>query len=116
MEQRKIQKSDLSNDGFVRDPKRAALLERWNKWIPQKEASGRMNSYSKYCLAQLFENQLGELKQFKEKHMLGEDTTTVNTAPFIKYTFPLLRRVWPSLIAPEIVSVQPGLVQGLIFA
>lgn len=111
MEQRKIQdKSDLSNDGFVRDPKRAALVERWNKWMPQKNTSGQplnMNSYNKWCLAQLFENQLQELKSFKEKHMLGEDTTTVNTAPFIKYTFPLLRRVWPSLIAPEIVSVQP---------
>lgn len=100
MEQRNIQdKSDLSNDGFIRDPKRAALIERWNKWIPQKATSGRplnMNSYNKYCMAQLFENQLQELKSFKEKHMLGEDTTTVNTAPFIKYTFPLLRRVWPS--------------------
>jgi len=112
MEQRKLQemKSDLSNEGFVRNPQRAALVERWNKWMPQKDAHGRaldMNPYRKYCLAQLFENQLGELKQFREKHLLGEDTTTVNSAPFIKYTFPLLRRVWPSLIAPEIVGIQP---------
>lgn len=112
MEQRKLQemRGDLSNEGFVRNPARAALIERWNKWIPTKDQNGRtvsMNPYNKYCLAQLFENQLSELKQFKEKHVLGEDTTTVNTAPFIKYTFPLLRRVWPSLIAPEIVSVQP---------
>jgi hypothetical protein len=112
MEQRKLteMKSDLSNEGFVKNAQRAALIERWNKWIPTKDGQGhdmKMNSYSKYCLSQLFENQLGELKQFREKHMLGEDTTTVNTAPFIKYTFPLLRRVWPSLIAPEIVSIQP---------
>lgn len=112
MEQRQIKesKADLSNAGFVRDPKRAALVERWSKYMPTQDAQGRalrMDPYKQYCLAQLFENQLGELKQFKEKHLLGEDTTTVNTAPFIKYTFPMLRRVWPSLIAPEIVSVQP---------
>jgi hypothetical protein len=112
MEQRQINevKSDLSGEGFARNPQRAAMIERWNKWIPTKDAAGRdlkMDPYRRYCLAQLFENQLSELKNFKEKHVLGEDTTTVNTAPFIKYTFPLLRRVWPSLIAPEIVSVQP---------
>ena len=112
MEQRKLQemKSDLSPEGFAKNPMRAALIERWNKWIPQKDQFGRpmaMDAYKKYCLAQLFENQLAEVKTFKEKHILGEDTTTANTAPFIKYTFPLLRRVWPSLIAPEIVSVQP---------
>lgn len=112
MEQRQLQemKSDLSPEGYIRNPQRAALVERWNKWIPQKDQHGRavaMDGYKKYCLAQLFENQLQELKTFREKHVLGEDTTTVNTAPFIKYTFPLLRRVWPSLIAPEIVSVQP---------
>jgi Major capsid protein Gp23 len=106
MEQRKLEemKSDLSPEGFVRNPQRRALIERWQKWIPQKLAK---NPYQQWVLSQLYENQLGELKAFKEKHVLGEDTTTVNTAPFIKYTFPLLRRVWPSLIAPEIVSVQP---------
>ena len=105
MEQRKVEelKSDLTPEGFVRNPARKALVERWKKWIPQKS----MNLHNQWCLAQLYENQLTELKGFKEKHMIGEDTTTVNTAPFIKYTFPLLRRVWPSLIAPEIVSIQP---------
>lgn len=105
MEQRQLQemKSDLSSEGFVRNPQRRALIERWNKWIPGKVK----DQYQRYCLAQLYENQLQELNTFKQKHVLGEDTTTTNTAPFIKYTFPLLRRVWPSLIAPEIVSVQP---------
>jgi len=105
MEQRNLQemKNDLSADSFVKSPQRRQLIERWNKWIP----AGVKNEYQKYCLATLFENQLTELKQFKEKHLMGEDTTTANTAPFIKYTFPLLRRVWPALIAPEIVSVQP---------
>jgi hypothetical protein len=101
MEQRQVElKSGLSNEGFVQNSQRAALIEKWNKWIPTHNTQGHkipMDGYRKYCLAQLFENQLKELKDFREKHVLGEDTTTVNTAPFIKYTFPLLRRVWPEL-------------------
>lgn len=110
MEQRQLKESTLSMDGFAKDPARRALVERWNKWMPSKDAFGRslkMGAHNQWALAQLFENQLKELKAFKEKHVLGEDTTTSNTAPFIKYTFPILRRVWPSLIAPEIISVQP---------
>lgn len=105
MEQRQLteMKQGLAADGFLKSPQRKALIERWGGHIPTEVK----NEYSKYCLAQLFENQLTELKSFKEKHLLGEDTTTTNTAPFIKYTFPMLRRVWPALIAPEIVSVQP---------
>lgn len=108
MEQRQaleqMKGGDLSPEGFIKNPARRGLIERWKKWIP---AEKKMGAYSQWALAQLYENQLSELKAFKDKHMLGEDTTTVNTAPFIKYTFPLLRRVWPSLIAPEIVSIQP---------
>lgn len=105
MEQRNMMEnvSDLSAEGFVKNQARRALIERWQKWIPAKVK----DAHQKWVMAQLFENQLGEIKQFKEKHLIGEDTTTANTAPFIKYTFPLLRRVFPSLIAPEIVSVQP---------
>jgi len=105
MEQRQLNemKSELSSDSFLKSPQRKALIERWQKHIP----ATIKGEYNKYVLASLYENQLNELKQFKDKHMIGEDTTTSNTAPFIKYTFPLLRRVWPSLIAPEIVSVQP---------
>ena len=91
---------------FLADPKKKALIEKWQKWIPQKNGRA-LSRYDQWVVAQLFENQLGDLKSFKEKHMLSEDTSTANTAPFVKYTFPLLRRVWPSLIAPEIVSVQP---------
>lgn len=110
MEQRKIQEAKGLGESFGKNAQREALVNRWNKWIPTQDGKGRplgLDFHGKYCLAQLYENQLRELKDFRDKHVLGEDTTTVNTAPFIKYTFPLLRRVWPSLIAPEIVSVQP---------
>ena len=76
MEQRKLQemRSDLQPENFVKSPQRKALIERWSKWIPAKVT----NPYQKYCLAQLFENQLSELKGFREKHILGEDTTVGN--------------------------------------
>jgi hypothetical protein len=105
MEQRALleTKSDIEGN-FLQSPERRALLERWGRHIPKTVT----NQYSRVCLAKLFENQLKELRTFQEKHNMNEDTTTANTAPFIKYTFPMLRRVWASLIAPEVVSVQPG--------
>lgn len=110
MEQRQIQEGKNLFENYSKDPRKQALIERWAKWMPTQDKYGKnmkMNYHNQYCMAQLFENQLGELKAFKSKHVLGEDTTTSNTAPFIKYTFPILRRMWPALIAPEIVSVQP---------
>jgi len=43
------------------------------------------------------------------QHLLGlnEDTRTTNVGSFTKFIFPILRRVFPNLIANEIVSVQP---------
>jgi hypothetical protein len=38
---------------------------------------------------------------------LNEETRTVNVGSFTKFIFPVLRRVFPNLIANEIVSVQP---------
>ena len=38
---------------------------------------------------------------------LSEDTRTINVGSFTKFIFPVLRRVFPNLIANEIVSVQP---------
>ncbi len=51
--------------------------------------------------AVLLENQKEALKS------LNEDTTTGNVSYYTKHTFPVLRRVWPNLIANQIVSVQP---------
>ena len=110
MEQRQLREQGNAFEVYSKDPKKRELIERWNKWIPRTDKYGKpknMNYHDQWCVAQLFENQLREVQSFKEKHVLGEDTTTANTAPFIKYTFPILRRVWPSLIAPEIVSIQP---------
>lgn len=56
------------------------------------------NPYIRKNTALLLENQVSELK---------EDTTSQNLAYFPQYMLPIIRRVWPNLIANQIVSVQP---------
>jgi hypothetical protein len=53
-------------------------------------------------MAMLFENQFGDMRR-----QLSEDTLAVNAGEYTKYIFPVLRRVFPNLIANEIVSIQP---------
>ena len=75
------------------------------KWGPMLESAGQndpiQNPYTKRVTAVLLENEMEHLKS------LNEDTMTTNTGHFTKYIFPILRRVWPNLIANQVVSVQP---------
>jgi len=76
-----------------------------SKWKPLLESTGKTDPiqvpYVRKVTAVLLENEMQHLKQ------LNEDTLSTNTGYFTKYTFPILRRVWPNLIANQIVSVQP---------
>lgn len=74
-----------------------ALEEKWARLLEGSDLSG----YNRGVLAVLMENQSRALQT------LDEDTRTVNVGAFTKFVFPVLRRVFPNLIAPEIVSVQP---------
>jgi hypothetical protein len=75
------------------------------KWGQLLEATDRTDPiqapYIKKVTAVLLENEMEHLKS------LHEDTLSTNTGYFTKYVFPILRRVWPNLIANQIVSVQP---------
>jgi len=53
------------------------------------------------CTAILMENESQYLQN------LNEETKQANVGSFTKFIFPVLRRVFPNLIANEIVSVQP---------
>jgi len=66
-----------------------------------KLLEGIKNPYVKRCTAVLMENEMGYLRDLKE------DTLSTDAGSWTKYTFPLLRRVWPNLISNELVSVQP---------
>ena len=76
------------------------------KWGPVLE--GIDNEYTRRVTAQLLENQAKAVVEEK----LNEDITTATTTTgrlgtFQKFAFPLVRRVYPSLIANQLVAVQP---------
>ena len=83
------------------------------KWSPMLTG---LDGYKKFVTAVLYENQAEEMRK---KGLLQESTTNAGgaIAPFTKYIFPILRRIWPNLIANEIVSIQPmtAPVGGLFF-
>lgn len=69
------------------------------KWAPLIE--GIQNPYQRGVMGILLENQMDHLKS------LNEETLSTGVGSFTKYIFPILRRVFPNLIANQIVSVQP---------
>jgi hypothetical protein len=77
------------------------------KWGPALD--GIENDYTKRVTAQLLENQLKAAQQDRvDEAAVGGGTTTVGAlGTFQKFAFPLVRRVFPELIANSLVSVQP---------
>lgn len=69
------------------------------KWAPMLE--GIQDPYQRGVMGILYENQMEHLKA------LNEETLSTGVGSFTKYIFPILRRVFPNLIAQQIVSVQP---------
>ena len=78
-----------------------------SKWGPALD--GIENDYTKRVTAQLLENQLKSSQQERlDEDGVGHGTTTVGSlGTFQKFAFPLVRRVFPELIANNLVSVQP---------
>ena len=78
-----------------------------NKWEQARE--GVEDRYTRdIVLPILLENQANAATSGTSgMQMLGEDTTSANIQPYPAFVYPLVRRVFPSLIANEIVSVQP---------
>lgn len=82
----------------IQDESYTSQLERkWGKFL-----TGVNEDHTKRCMAMLFENQFGDMKR-----QISEDTLAVNAGEYTKYIFPVLRRVFPNLIANEVVSIQP---------
>tara|TARA_R110002012_G_scaffold33823_8_gene98597 strand:- start:6329 stop:7843 length:1515 start_codon:yes stop_codon:yes gene_type:complete len=77
------------------------------KWAPILE--GVENQYTRETTAVLLENQARHvLAEQSKSGMLEEATTAVgNLGTFQKFAFPLVRRVFPELIANKVVGVQP---------
>ena len=92
---------DMSKEG-------AALL---NKWEKTGLLEGIQGDNAKNNMARLLENQAKELLREAASTMSGGDVEG-----FAAVAFPIVRRVFGSLIANDLVSVQPmSLPSGLIF-
>jgi len=78
------------------------------KWKPALD--GIDNDYTERVTAQLLENQLKSVQSEArlDETAVGQGTTTVGAlGTFQKFAFPLVRRVFPELIANKLVGVQP---------
>ena len=95
-----IVRRDLAKEG-------AALL---NKWERTGLLEGLDSEHSKNNMASLLENQAKEL--LREASLMSQG----DVEGFAAVAFPIVRRVFGSLIANDLVSVQPmSLPSGLIF-
>ena len=79
------------------------------KWEPVLE--GIDSDYTRRVTAQLLENQAKSIVEEKVRNIdeaiTGATTTTGQLGTFQKFAFPLVRRVYPQLIANSLVGVQP---------
>jgi len=88
----------------------SVLVEKWDDLMEGMPGRTPFDMYRKGCLAMLFENQARHLRA------MSEETRAINVGYFTKFIFPVLTRVFPNLIANEIVSVQPMTApQGAVF-
>jgi hypothetical protein len=91
---------DLQKEG-------AALL---NKWEKTGLLEGLDNDSKKACMSRLLENQAKELLRESSSMAAGD------VQGFAAVAFPIVRRVFGSLVANDLISVQPmSLPSGLIF-
>lgn len=86
----------IADKGYVR-----ALISKWGEFLEGIPDRTEQQRYTLGVCALLMENEAQHLLS------LNEDTRSANVGSFTKFIFPILRRVFPNLIANEIVSVQP---------
>lgn len=79
----------------------STLVQKWRPFLSGMRDRTVQERYTVGVTAFLMENQARHLKE------LDEETRSTNVGSFTKFIFPLLRRVFPNLIANELVSVQP---------
>jgi hypothetical protein len=77
------------------------LVRKWGELVDDVE-----DAWMKRCMAILYENQMRHLKNM-QRRFLGESTTSGNIPDLVKFVFPIIRRVWPNLVANGLCSIQP---------
>ena len=100
MEARKIlneeSRRSIADESYV-----GVLTNKWGEFLEGMPHRTPHEQYVRGVTAMLFENESQYLQN------LSEEMRSVNVGSFTKFIFPVLRRVFPNLIANEIVSVQP---------
>lgn len=91
MESRSLMKNTLRDPDYMK-----SLVEEWSPFL-----QGIKHPHVRAVMAQLAQN------QFTYLDGLTEETFSTNAGAFTKFIFPLLRRVFPNLIAQQLFSVQP---------
>lgn len=91
---------EIDSSMYLHDPK---LVEKWEAVL-----EGIDDDYTRRVTAQLLENQAKAVieNQLNEAVTAGT-TTTGKLGVFQKFAFPLVRRVYPELLANKICGVQP---------
>lgn len=99
---------EFSNQSYEAKERNAKMLvEKWNRTGLLKKIT---KNDSRQTMAIMLENQAKALRT------LNESSSVSDIASFNKIAFPLVRRVFGSLLANEIVSVQPmNMPAGLLF-
>lgn len=96
----------LESKNTIRDNSLAKML--MNKWSDLLE--GIEDHWTRRSTAFLFENEMQHLRELFE-----DSTYAVNIPDYVRFLFPVIRRVFPSLIANKLLSIQPmtGPVGGI---
>jgi Major capsid protein Gp23 len=89
-------RKSIADQSFV-----SAMIRKWKDLLEGLPDRSDHERYVLGCTAILMENESQYLQG------LNEETKQLNVGSFTKFIFPVLRRVFPNLIANEIVSVQP---------
>lgn len=87
-------KSDMAS--FLQEDEQRTA--RWNYLFEGTELAKEENKYDRCVLEQLMDN---------TQRWITDESKTSNVTTFTTVAFPLLRKIFPRLIAKELVSVQP---------
>jgi len=93
--------SYMQSEATILNEDRNALLQQ--KWVAMLE--GIDDPWMRRCTAQILENESIHLQNATRRLM--ESSLSQNIPDLVKFIFPLIRRVWPNLIANGLASLQP---------
>lgn len=90
-------------EGTIADEKtNRTLMDKWNPLIDSS-----WTPWTRRCMARLYENTENQLRAMQYTGPLMEATSASDIPDLVKYLFPKIRRVWSSLLANNLFSVQP---------